>query len=132
MGWIFCKNNIKHIDSVKKLAIKAVETLGLDFGAVDVLFYNEKPYILEVNTAPGIEGSTLTNYANTFLSFMGLPDLKTESSTLSSSDGADVNITDVGDSDQAAVESALDLETVTLTIDRATARKLKALLAAVA
>lgn len=40
------------------LAASAVEALGLDFGAVDILESTEsgKFYVLEVNTAPGVEG----------------------------------------------------------------------------
>jgi D-alanine-D-alanine ligase-like ATP-grasp enzyme len=36
----------------------------LDFGAVDVIYNRaqDKAYVLEVNTAPGLEGSTLDNY----------------------------------------------------------------------
>jgi D-alanine-D-alanine ligase-like ATP-grasp enzyme len=37
----------------------------LDFGAVDVI-WNEKQqraYVLEVNTAPGLEGQTVDDYA---------------------------------------------------------------------
>ncbi len=33
-------------------SVKAVKALGLDFGAVDLIMCNEKPYILEANTAP--------------------------------------------------------------------------------
>jgi len=49
-------------------AIAACAALGLDFGGVDVI-WNEasgKAYVLEVNTAPGIEGGTVTAYANAF------------------------------------------------------------------
>ena len=37
---------------------------GLDFGAVDVLWNErqQKAYVCEVNTAPGLEGITLDNY----------------------------------------------------------------------
>lgn len=47
-------------------AIKAVELLGLDFGAVDMIVSNkhDTPYVLEVNSAPGIEGTTLLKYVN--------------------------------------------------------------------
>lgn len=42
---------------LKNIAIDAVEALGLDFGAVDVILgTNHKLYVLEVNTAPGVEG----------------------------------------------------------------------------
>jgi glutathione synthase/RimK-type ligase-like ATP-grasp enzyme len=45
--------------TVKK-CIKAVEVLGLDFGAVDVMIGREntpKYYILEINTSPGLTGT---------------------------------------------------------------------------
>ena len=51
-------------------ATMAVSCLQLDFGAVDVI-WNEaqkKAYVLEVNTAPGIEGTTLIRYASAFSS----------------------------------------------------------------
>lgn len=45
-------------------AVSAVVSVGLDFGAADVIF-NERSglaYVLEVNTAPGLVGTTLENY----------------------------------------------------------------------
>lgn len=42
----------------------AITCFGLDFGAVDVI-YNERreqAYVLEINTAPGIEGGTIDDY----------------------------------------------------------------------
>lgn len=45
----------------------AVQTLGLDFGAVDVLVDREgQHHIIEVNTACGLEGTTLERYARAF------------------------------------------------------------------
>lgn len=49
-------------------AIKALEGSGLAFGAVDVI-YNEhqgKAYVLEINTAPGLEARTAEAYADAF------------------------------------------------------------------
>tara|TARA_Y100001951_G_C11298065_1_gene277562 strand:- start:17488 stop:18246 length:759 start_codon:yes stop_codon:yes gene_type:complete len=49
-------------------AVSAVTSLGLDFGAVDVV-YNEREsaaYCLEVNTAPGLAGTTVESYAQAF------------------------------------------------------------------
>lgn len=38
------------------MAVQAVELAGLDFGAVDVIVGDDgRPYILEVNTAPGLQ-----------------------------------------------------------------------------
>lgn len=65
-GWIFCLNDVIEPDGLREIAIQAVKTLELDFGAVDII-WNEAEnqcYVLEVNTAPGIEGTTLTNYCN--------------------------------------------------------------------
>lgn len=61
-GWVFCRNDIKHIQEVKDLAIRAVQALRLDFGAVDVIHKNGRSWVLEVNSAPGIEGLTLDQY----------------------------------------------------------------------
>lgn len=61
-GWVFCRTNLTRNDSVCQEAIKAVNALGLDFGAVDVCWFNDKPWVLEVNTAPGLQGSTLNAY----------------------------------------------------------------------
>ena len=48
-------------------AIEAVRTLGLDFGAVDVLYSGDDYYVLEVNAAPGVETpSVLDIYAQAF------------------------------------------------------------------
>jgi glutathione synthase/RimK-type ligase-like ATP-grasp enzyme len=45
-----------------------VEACNLDFGAVDVVFNDKqkKAYVLEVNTAPGLNGSTLDGYVQRF------------------------------------------------------------------
>jgi glutathione synthase/RimK-type ligase-like ATP-grasp enzyme len=69
-GWVFCRGDVNPIDEVKTEAIKAVSALGLDFGAVDVIQYSGKAYILEVNTAPGLEGMTLTRYVSAIKEFI--------------------------------------------------------------
>lgn len=44
-------------EGLRDLAAKAVDCLGLDFGAVDVLKgVDGKYYVLETNSAPGVEG----------------------------------------------------------------------------
>lgn len=70
-GWVFCRDNLVLPDGIDQLAINTVEALGLDFGAVDIIWnehYN-KCYVLEVNSAPGIEGSTADNYARAFTNY---------------------------------------------------------------
>lgn len=67
-GWVYCREDLEVSDAVKQSAIAAVAALGLDFGAVDII-YNERynaHYVLEVNTAPGLEGTSVENYANIF------------------------------------------------------------------
>lgn len=67
-GFIFAHNDVEIGDEGLNNAIIACNTLGLDFGAVDVI-WNErenKYYVLEVNTAPGITGETLRIYSENF------------------------------------------------------------------
>lgn len=49
---------------VPSAAIQAVRALQLDFGAVDVIFNakTNQAYVLEVNTAPGLVGTTIESY----------------------------------------------------------------------
>jgi len=56
-GWTFGRDGVNAPDSVKELSIKAVTALGLDFGAVDIIYNkdNRTPYVLEVNTAIGMK-----------------------------------------------------------------------------
>lgn len=62
-GWIFTRNNLNRLERVEELAVKAVKALGLDFGAVDIIKDTDNVcYVLEVNTACGLEGQTLENY----------------------------------------------------------------------
>lgn len=68
-GWVYCRDNYIPDPTSIQLAIDAVQAVGLDFGAVDLIYnqhYNQF-YILEVNTAPGLEGTTLINYVNAFI-----------------------------------------------------------------
>ena len=63
-GWVYCRDNFQVPEEAKLLSLQAIKTLQLDFGAVDLIYnqhYNQF-YLLEVNTAPGLEGTTLTNY----------------------------------------------------------------------
>lgn len=71
-GYIYARSDINVPDVVIDAAIKAVNSLGLDFGACDI-GYNQlqnKAYLFEVNTAPGITGTTLEKYANTFTNYL--------------------------------------------------------------
>lgn len=65
-GFVFCRDNIIEPADLRNVGLLAVSSLGLNFGAVDIIYnqhYN-KCYALEVNTAPGLEGTTLQSYTN--------------------------------------------------------------------
>jgi glutathione synthase/RimK-type ligase-like ATP-grasp enzyme len=64
-GYVYAHNNVEEYpQSMKDAAIKAVAALGLDFGAVDILLMDSgNCAVLEVNTAPGMEGTTLDRFA---------------------------------------------------------------------
>lgn len=68
-GWVFCRDGVVLPELVKETAIKAIAALGLDFGAIDILFKerDNKSYVLEVNTAAGIQGTTLEKYKQAIL-----------------------------------------------------------------
>ena len=63
-------SNIKLANVNKALAaeaIKGVEALGLQFGAVDcVIDVDGKPWVIEINTGPGLEGTAFKNYVAAF------------------------------------------------------------------
>jgi len=63
-GFIYARGGCNPPDGIDTISCAAVSSLALDFGAVD-LGYNEraKEYtVYEVNTAPGLEGSTVNAY----------------------------------------------------------------------
>lgn len=64
-GFIFAAKNVEPSAARDQLAIDAVKALGLDFGAVDIVEDKHgKFFVLEVNTAPGLEGQTIKKYNN--------------------------------------------------------------------
>lgn len=55
------------------MAVLAVNCLGLDFGAVDLLIGDDREtYILEVNTAPSCSPLTATEYIMAFKNMLGI------------------------------------------------------------
>jgi len=67
-GFIFVRGGFTAPDSVVGAAAKALTATGLDFGAVDVIWneHHKQAYVLEINTAPGLEGQTVLDYSNYF------------------------------------------------------------------
>jgi glutathione synthase/RimK-type ligase-like ATP-grasp enzyme len=67
-GWVYCREDIIEPAGMREMAVATVAALGLDFGGVDII-WNEKRnecYVLETNTACGLEGSTVGKYAQAF------------------------------------------------------------------
>jgi len=66
-GFIFARNSVQPNDDRSDLALDAIAALSLDFGAVDIIEDKEENfYVLEVNTAPGLEGQTVESYTKAF------------------------------------------------------------------
>lgn len=63
-GFIFVREGVEPPQQVLDQAKLAVKATGLDFGAVDIIWNNlqEKAYVLEINTAPGLEGQSVETY----------------------------------------------------------------------
>lgn len=66
-GWVFCHDGINEPINLRRLALECIRVVELDFGAVDIISNEGQCYILEVNTAPGIEGQTVERYANAII-----------------------------------------------------------------
>lgn len=69
-GFIFMREGVEENtpEKVKEVAQKYIDNTDLNFGAIDII-YNSKyntAYILEVNTAPGLVGTTVEKYAQVF------------------------------------------------------------------
>lgn len=64
-GFIFARGDANPDEKVLEAAKVCVKALSLDFGAADVVWNDreKRAYVLEVNTAPGLEGTTLEKYA---------------------------------------------------------------------
>ena len=71
-GFIFAHKDVEVREDAKAHAITAVRQLGLDFGAVDIIYSKQTDtfYVLEVNTACGLEGTTLEKYVEVFKEFV--------------------------------------------------------------
>lgn len=71
-GFVFVRGDVAPDPSVLAVARTALVESELDFGAVDVIWNerNQQALVLEINTAPGLEGQTIEDYANFFRSFV--------------------------------------------------------------
>lgn len=64
-GFIYARTDVSLPDKAMEAdAVNSVQLCGLHFGAVDMIWneYQKKGYVLEVNTAPGLQGGTVQKY----------------------------------------------------------------------
>lgn len=68
-GWVFARDGVQINDDIKAVSTATIGALGLDFGAVDLAVTPRgQVKVYEVNTAPGLEGTTLERYTEAILS----------------------------------------------------------------
>jgi len=65
-GWRQIEYSRDWHDELIILATKAIDIMRYDFGAVDIIRKGDKLYVLEINTAPGLEPRKLQLYAEYF------------------------------------------------------------------
>jgi len=73
-GWVYCRENITKPEGMEELAVQACSCIGLTYGAVDII-YNKKQnkcYVLEINTAPGLINQTALLYATNFKEYLNV------------------------------------------------------------
>lgn len=65
-GWKFSQIKTANKE-LQEAAVNAVKAIGLDFGAVDCcLTENGNPFVIEVNTGPGLQGTPFDAYIEVF------------------------------------------------------------------
>lgn len=71
-GFIYVRNDVHAPEDVRSQALKVMRHTGLEFGAVDVIWNEreQRAYVLEVNTAPGITGQTTRSYGDAFRAYL--------------------------------------------------------------
>lgn len=65
-GFIYAREGFTLPDAVREAAIEIFNGTGLDFGAIDIIYQEKqnRAFVLEVNTAPGLSGTTLEKYTD--------------------------------------------------------------------
>lgn len=68
-GYVFCRGGIQLPAGADALALAAVRAVGRTQGGVDVIWNEQRnqSYVLEVNSRPGMEGTTVDKYADAII-----------------------------------------------------------------
>jgi glutathione synthase/RimK-type ligase-like ATP-grasp enzyme len=71
-GYVFCREDVVVPEGLHDLAIKAAKVSSSDFQGVDIGFNVKKNqlFVIEVNSGPGMEGTTVQEYANTIVGYV--------------------------------------------------------------
>jgi len=71
-GFVFVRGGVNPPQQVLDASALSLVATGLDFGAVDVIWNEreQRAYVLEINSAPGLEGQTVTDYVSFFREFI--------------------------------------------------------------
>jgi len=67
-GYYF--NRVRPNSRAEEISLRAINAIGLDFGAVDIVVKDGLYYVLEVNTAPGLQGQSVEVYGNAIKNFI--------------------------------------------------------------
>jgi len=69
--WVYCRPTDQPSELLLSSCVRAVQLLGLDFGAVDVghRVRDNRFFVFEINTAPGLVGTTLDKYAKAIYNY---------------------------------------------------------------
>lgn len=70
-GYVFCRTVDNIPAGLNELALRASKVTASDFKGVDI-GYNERNnelFVIEVNSAPGVEGSNVNDYVNSILEY---------------------------------------------------------------
>lgn len=73
-GYVYTRDGIVKPAGLDDLAVAAVQAVGYSYGAVDII-YNERRnqcYVLEVNSRPGLMGTTLEKYSEALINTFNL------------------------------------------------------------
>lgn len=73
-GYVYTRDGITPPDGMGQLAVRAVTAVGYNYGAVDII-YNERRnqcFVLEVNSRPGLMGTTLDKYSDALINQFNL------------------------------------------------------------
>lgn len=75
-GYVFCREDVNpwNVEELKELALKARRITRSDFVGVDVGFneHYKRYFVIETNSAPGIEGSNVNDYVEVISNLVGV------------------------------------------------------------